>query len=242
VCPVCGARFEAPSAESFSFNSYGACPACNGLGCGPRSTSAPSSRPGQEHRRRRGPAVDPGRPAALPLRRRGTRGPDRRPVPVAHPAGMRHRAARRAGRAAGRLSLGAVGADGPSQRELRERHLHCRTGAAQRQRAHPGSGAAFCDHPGPARSATGQGCARRRCDRCWAAGTSPRSARSGRTSSGRSRPACPGGYRTSWLPSPQACSASWTAGSRPCWTSDSAICSWTGPARPCQRGSGSASS
>jgi excinuclease ABC subunit A len=29
---VCGARFEAPSAESFSFNSYGACPACNGLG------------------------------------------------------------------------------------------------------------------------------------------------------------------------------------------------------------------
>lgn len=32
VCPVCGAHFEAPSAESFSFNSYGACPACNGLG------------------------------------------------------------------------------------------------------------------------------------------------------------------------------------------------------------------
>ena len=32
VCPVCGAHFEHPSAESFSFNSYGACPACNGLG------------------------------------------------------------------------------------------------------------------------------------------------------------------------------------------------------------------
>jgi excinuclease ABC subunit A len=32
VCPVCGAHFEAPSAESFAFNSYGACPACNGLG------------------------------------------------------------------------------------------------------------------------------------------------------------------------------------------------------------------
>jgi excinuclease ABC subunit A len=32
VCPVCGARFEPPSAESFSFNSYGACPACHGLG------------------------------------------------------------------------------------------------------------------------------------------------------------------------------------------------------------------
>ncbi len=32
VCPVCGARFEDPSAESFAFNSYGACPACQGLG------------------------------------------------------------------------------------------------------------------------------------------------------------------------------------------------------------------
>ena len=28
VCPVCGAHFEPPSAESFAFNSYGACPAC----------------------------------------------------------------------------------------------------------------------------------------------------------------------------------------------------------------------
>src|SRR5260370_806125 len=32
VCPVCGADFEPPSAESFAFNSYGACPACHGLG------------------------------------------------------------------------------------------------------------------------------------------------------------------------------------------------------------------
>ncbi|HMH91023.1 MAG TPA: excinuclease ABC subunit UvrA, partial [Streptosporangiaceae bacterium] len=32
ACPVCGAHFEAPSAESFAFNSYGACPACDGLG------------------------------------------------------------------------------------------------------------------------------------------------------------------------------------------------------------------
>jgi hypothetical protein len=32
VCPICGAHFEHPSAESFSFNSYGACPACEGLG------------------------------------------------------------------------------------------------------------------------------------------------------------------------------------------------------------------
>jgi excinuclease ABC subunit A len=32
TCPVDGVRFEPPSAESFSFNSYGACPACQGLG------------------------------------------------------------------------------------------------------------------------------------------------------------------------------------------------------------------
>jgi excinuclease ABC subunit A len=32
VCPVCGAHFVHPSAESFAFNSYGACPACQGLG------------------------------------------------------------------------------------------------------------------------------------------------------------------------------------------------------------------
>src|SRR5712675_1162527 len=32
VCPVCGVVFEHPGAESFAFNSYGACPACDGLG------------------------------------------------------------------------------------------------------------------------------------------------------------------------------------------------------------------
>jgi excinuclease ABC subunit A len=32
ICPVCGAHFVHPSAESFAFNSYGACPACHGLG------------------------------------------------------------------------------------------------------------------------------------------------------------------------------------------------------------------
>jgi len=32
TCPVCGAHFTHPSAESFAFNSYGACPACQGLG------------------------------------------------------------------------------------------------------------------------------------------------------------------------------------------------------------------
>ncbi len=32
VCPVCDVRFEHPSAESFSFNSFGACPACQGIG------------------------------------------------------------------------------------------------------------------------------------------------------------------------------------------------------------------
>src|SRR5271169_245612 len=32
ICPVDGVHFEHPSAESFAFNSYGACPACHGLG------------------------------------------------------------------------------------------------------------------------------------------------------------------------------------------------------------------
>jgi excinuclease ABC subunit A len=32
VCPFCGVTFEHPGAESFAFNSYGACPACQGLG------------------------------------------------------------------------------------------------------------------------------------------------------------------------------------------------------------------
>lgn len=31
-CPECGAAFEVPGAESFAFNSHGACPACEGLG------------------------------------------------------------------------------------------------------------------------------------------------------------------------------------------------------------------
>lgn len=31
-CPVCGAHFEHPSAESFSFNTLGRCPGCDGLG------------------------------------------------------------------------------------------------------------------------------------------------------------------------------------------------------------------
>ena len=32
VCPVCGAAFDGPSAESFSFNSEGACKRCGGTG------------------------------------------------------------------------------------------------------------------------------------------------------------------------------------------------------------------
>ena len=32
VCPVCGASFNGPSAEDFSFNSTGACPTCGGTG------------------------------------------------------------------------------------------------------------------------------------------------------------------------------------------------------------------
>lgn len=31
-CPTCGIRFDAPGAESFAFNSIGACPRCNGIG------------------------------------------------------------------------------------------------------------------------------------------------------------------------------------------------------------------
>ena len=32
VCPECGAEFAHPEAEAFAFNSYGACPACQGIG------------------------------------------------------------------------------------------------------------------------------------------------------------------------------------------------------------------
>ena len=32
ICPVCGERFYAPSAEELAFNSQGACPKCNGTG------------------------------------------------------------------------------------------------------------------------------------------------------------------------------------------------------------------
>src|ERR1700735_826915 len=35
VCPTCGVHFPPPSDESFAFNSYGACPACQGLGVRP---------------------------------------------------------------------------------------------------------------------------------------------------------------------------------------------------------------
>jgi excinuclease ABC subunit A len=32
ICPACGVTFVRPGAETFAFNSYGACPACEGLG------------------------------------------------------------------------------------------------------------------------------------------------------------------------------------------------------------------
>src|SRR6202789_2053390 len=32
VCPECGVQFVHPGAEAFAFNSYGACPACQGIG------------------------------------------------------------------------------------------------------------------------------------------------------------------------------------------------------------------
>lgn len=31
-CPTCGVHFDAPGAETFAFNSIGACPRCNGIG------------------------------------------------------------------------------------------------------------------------------------------------------------------------------------------------------------------
>ena len=67
VCPVCGARFEHPSAESFSFNSYGACPACQGLGVRRRGRRRqPGPGPGQDDRRRGGSAVERRRAPPLP--------------------------------------------------------------------------------------------------------------------------------------------------------------------------------
>ena len=95
VCPVCGARFTHPSAESFAFNSYGACPACQGLGVRSEvDVSHPGSRSGQDDRRGRGAAVELRRAAAVDVRRGRARGPARRPVPVADRARARHRAAR----------------------------------------------------------------------------------------------------------------------------------------------------
>ena len=84
ICPVCGARFVHPSAESFAFNSYGACPACQGLGVRSEvDVGHPGSRSGQDDRRRRGAAVELRRPAAVDVRRGRARGPAGRAVPVA---------------------------------------------------------------------------------------------------------------------------------------------------------------
>ena len=70
VCPVCGAHFVHPSAESFAFNSYGACPACQGLGVRSEvDVSHPGSRSGQDDRRRRGAAVELRRATAVDVRR-----------------------------------------------------------------------------------------------------------------------------------------------------------------------------
>ena len=83
VCPVCGAHFEHPSAESFAFNSYGACPACQGLGVRSEvDVSTLVARPGQDDRGRRGAALELGRAPAIDVRRTRARGPPRRAVPV----------------------------------------------------------------------------------------------------------------------------------------------------------------
>ena len=82
VCPVCGARFEHPSAESFAFNSYGACPACQGLGVRSEvdvSTLVPD--PAKTIDRGRGAAVEFRRAAAVDVRRGRARRPARRAVP-----------------------------------------------------------------------------------------------------------------------------------------------------------------
>ena len=95
VCPVCGARFEHPSAESFAFNSYGACPACQGLGVRSEvdvSTLVPD--PDKTIAERRGAAVELRRAAAVDVRRGRARGPGRRSLPVADRSRARHRAAR----------------------------------------------------------------------------------------------------------------------------------------------------
>ena len=95
VCPVCGARFEHPSAESFAFNSYGACPACHGLGVRSEvDVEHPGPRPRQDDRAGRGAAVEFRRPAAVDVRRGRARGPARRAVPVTDRPRARHRAAR----------------------------------------------------------------------------------------------------------------------------------------------------
>ena len=46
VCPECGAEFEGPSAESFSFNSGGACRTCGGVGVVRRRRRARGQRSG----------------------------------------------------------------------------------------------------------------------------------------------------------------------------------------------------
>ena len=95
VCPVDGVHFEHPSAESFAFNSYGACPACHGLGVRSEvDVDHAGSRSGQDDRGGRGAAVELRRAAAVDVRRGRARGPARRAVPVADRPRARHRAAR----------------------------------------------------------------------------------------------------------------------------------------------------
>jgi excinuclease UvrABC ATPase subunit len=148
ACPVCGARFEPPSAESFAFNSYGACPACHGLGV--RSEVDVATLVPDPGKTIEGGAVLPWnfrRAAAVDVCRGRSRGPARRAVPFTDLARARHRAARRTGQAAGDAAFGRQREDRAAVGQLRQRRRRGGTLAAQRQRAHPPPSAAFPHHP-----------------------------------------------------------------------------------------------
>ena len=98
VCPVCGARFEHPSAESFAVQLLRRVPGLPRPGRAVRSRRRHAgSRSGQDDRARRGAAVEFRRAAAVDVCRGPARGPAQRSVPVADRPRARHRAARRTG-------------------------------------------------------------------------------------------------------------------------------------------------
>ena len=147
VCPVCGAHFEHPSAESFSFNSYGACPACHGLGVRSEvdvATLVPDP----------GKTIEQG--AVLPWNSGGRR----LSMYAAGEHGVRLDVPYRSltererdivlhGEPVQRqvTLVGPERADRAAFGQLRQRRRRGGTLAAQRQRAHPPAGAAVPRHP-----------------------------------------------------------------------------------------------